>query len=88
VKDKNLFCSVSSSFSLSPIQLAGLLSAIVVMIVTLALGFLLEPLPRVRREGGREGGRARGREGWREGGRERESLIREIPLIRDLTPDP
>lgn len=29
-------------------QIAGLLSAIIVMIVTLAIGFLLEPLPKVR----------------------------------------
>lgn len=29
-------------------QIAGLISAMMAMIVTLALGFLLEPLPRVR----------------------------------------
>lgn len=29
-------------------QIAGLLSAIIVMIVTLAIGFLLEPLPKVK----------------------------------------
>lgn len=30
------------------VQIAGLISALMAMIVTLALGFLLEPLPRVR----------------------------------------
>lgn len=29
-------------------QIAGLISAMMAMIVTVALGFLLEPLPRVR----------------------------------------
>lgn len=29
-------------------QVAGLISAIIVMIVTLAIGFLLEPLPKVK----------------------------------------
>lgn len=39
--------AVSSSPPTPSFQIAGLLSAIIVMIVTLAVGFLLDPLPKV-----------------------------------------
>lgn len=45
---KGMSSMFSACFFFSPMQIAGLISAVMAMIVTLALGFLLEPLPRVR----------------------------------------
>lgn len=38
-------CNLTCLFG--PFQIAGLLSALIVMVVTLAIGFLLDPLPKV-----------------------------------------